>query len=504
MSPLLRRGVPRRPRKVRIRTGIIAASGVVAVVGALIVSQIDTMRWFGIGQAETAGADSGLRMLEVEGESPAERVATELIGWAKPEGWKAAKTQAEVGDPFGLTCLDGAVAWATARTRLLSDGGAEGQVFVAAYPAGGGGLAFQQASTAASSCATDSKETEFGVESFSYAKGGASVQVIRRGDVLAVVASTPGDRLPGEGWLTALDDRLVALLGDSCRTVDAAADESRRNPFIDPEAFAGNVVLDPVPFPDVDLTRADDVATDPVVALDAVPPTVPDAGERPAPLDPAPIDLPELPAEVQRPEAPVPPKEPDLDGRAQRAVADPDGPGCGWDFTGQAAPKFDEAVASRQAEKAVKAERTRLVDDAVAFEQGKVNFYRAWAEHLTAVQTYSTYVTELGAAREKWQVVIDARSAFVAEFEKYRASLAAVEKFTTDRAAAQKAFEENQLACLDPFISFTDPSVTCPAPRPAILEQSAPTPLPRPVATPEAQLPADWEPPAPAAPAEED
>lgn len=474
---------------------MIVASGVIALVGSLVLQRTDTMAWFDLDDEATSAAGSGLRMLEAEGETPAERVVTELAGWAKPSGWKVGKPKGAVPDSFGLPCLDGPVAWHAARARTLSGDGGEGQVAVIAYPAGGGGAAFAQVREAAGRCAEDVTESGFGTESGAYRRGKTAVQVVRRGDVLAVVSASPADRMPDEGWLTELDDRLARLLGDSCIAVDAPAGDAQRNPFIDPEAFTGNVVMDPVPFPAVDLTRAEDVATDPVVPLDVTPPAVPDAGERPAPLDPPAPDLPDLPLEVALPQAPQPPQAPNLDGRSARAVADPDGPGCGWEFTSQAAPTFDEATATRAAEKARKAEVDRLVNDAAAFEQGKVNFYRAWSEHLTALTGYQTYATELAAVRTQWEVVIDARAEFVEAFERYRASQKRYDEYVVKRDAAQTEYDANLLRCLNP-LEWAD-GQTCPAQQPAILTATPPTVEPRPTPSALAQLPEGWEPPAP-------
>ena len=481
----------------RVRTGIVAGSGVLAAVAALVLPHVDTMAWFGVGDSEETTTELAQRLLDAEGETPGEKVVVELARWAKPPQLKAGKVSATVSDPFGLACLD-PMAWSSARSRSLGSEAGDARFTAVVYPAGGGGAAFQQVAEAARACGQQAQENGFGVQGLDWVKGSSAVRVIRRGDVLAVVSSSPAKLLPGEEWTTGLDDRMADLVGLECLVTDAPAADALRNPFIDAETFTGRTVSDQVPFPTVDLTRAEDVATDPVVPLDQTPPPLPTEVERPEPLDPAPTALPDLPAEVARPEAPTPPSEPNLDGTVARSIADPEGPGCGWSYTGQAAPEFDAGAAERAHEQAVKAERERLVDEAVAFEQAKVNFYRAWSEHLSAVAAYEAYVTELSTVLAQWQEVAEARATFVAAFEEYRASVRANEEFQARQTQARATYEAAVQRCLELSpLELLLPDSGCPVERPAILDEAAPTVLPRPVASPQAQLPAAWEPPAP-------
>lgn len=487
----------------RIRTQVILASGVVAVVGGLVLSQVDTARWVGADPVASDDAGSGLRVLDASGESAAEQVVVQLVERSKPEGLKAGKVSAQVAEPYGLSCLDGPVAWTAARTRTL--GGDTGAVTAAAYPAGAGGAAFAQVLQAAGGCADESEQPEYGTEALSYRKGESRVVVVRRGDVLATVSTAPADAMPDDAWLTGLDDRLAGLLKGVCLDDSASAEAVARNPYVDPEAFRGNVVAVPVEFPDVVISRAEDVSTDPAVPLDQAPLPVTPAVDRPEPLDPVAPDLEELPEEVPLPEAPTAPEEPDLAGSAPRAVADPDGPGCGWEFTGETAPAYDAEAAQGAHETAVRAEKERLVEDSVAFENGKVAYYRAWVEYRKAVETYATYATELASVRQSWEVVTTARAAFVEEFETYRRSVEAAEEWQAEREEAQTAYDAAVAACAArPPLEWLDPANGCPAPRPAILDEVAPEVLPRPVPAPEAQLPDGWEPPAAAADAEDE
>ncbi len=480
----------------RVRTGVVALSGVVALAAALVLPRIDTMAWFGVGTTDEGTTAVAQRLLDAEGETPGEKVVVELVKGAKPAGLKAGKVSATVSDPYGLACLD-PMAWASARTRGLTSDEGDARVTALVYPAGGGGAAYQQVAEAARTCGQGAQENGYGVEGLDWVKGTSAVRVIRRGDVLAVVSVSPVKLMPDEEWTTGVDDRMTALVAVGCLDPEAPAADALRNPFIDAETFTGRTVPEEVPFPEVELTRAEDVATDPVVPLDQTPPALPEAVERPAPLDPAPTSLPDLPAEVARPEAPVAPKSPDLEGSVDRAIADPDGPGCGWAYTGQAAPEFNEATAERSHERAVTAERKRLVEAAVAFEQAKVNFYRAWSEHLVAAAEYKTYAAEVSTVLSQWQVVVDERAAFVTAFEEYRASVRANEQFLERQAEARTSYETANQRCveLSPLELLLSDS-GCPAERPAILDETAPPVLPRPVASAEAQLPADWEPPA--------
>ncbi len=476
------------------------ASVAVAAIGSLVLANVDTMRWFGIGDDADAAAPA-TRVLSAEGETVAEQVVVQLVKESTPEGWKAGKLNASVNDPYSLTCLSERAAWSTARTRAITAEGGEGSVTALAYPAGAGAAAYAEVKAAVAVCAEGAEETGRGVEGMRYRKGAAAVEVVRRGDVVAVVSASPADRMPGEKWLTDLDDRAAALLVDRCLDPTAPAADVHRNPWVDPETFRGNLTTVAVPFPDVEMTTAEEITKDPVVPLDQVAEELAPAPVRPEPLTPAATDLPDLPLEVERPVAPTPPAEPDLDGRAERAVADPSGPGCGWAFTGEAVPAFDTGEAEELHRKAVKKERERLVDDAVAFEQAKVNHYRAWVEYERAASAYRGYVDEMTLVLAQWQVVIDARAEFVAEFELYRTSKQAYDDFVAEQQEARTAYEAAVEACRVQVPSPDgEPSADCPAEVPEILLQSAPEVLPRPVPSALAQLPEGWEPPAPVVP----
>lgn len=472
-------------------------SVVVAAVGSLALANVNTMAWFGLDEGADA-APPATTVLDAEGETLAEQVVVQLVRESDPSGWKAGKVNATVNDPFSLTCLGERVAWASARTRTLSSDGGQGAVTALAYPAGAGATAHAQIVAAATVCGEGHEENGLGVEGVGYRRGAAAVQVFRRGDVVVVVSASPAERMPDEEWLTDLDDRTAALLADRCLDLTSSPQDIGRNPWVDPESFTGRLTPVDVAVPDVEVTTAEEVTTDPVVPLDVIAPALPEVPARPEPLVPEATDLPPLPLEVERPTAPVPPAEPDLNGRAQLAIPDPEGPGCGWEFTGEAVPEFDAKEAETRHERAVTKEQQRLVDERVEFERGKVAFYRAWAEHERAATAYQSYVDEMTLVVAQWQVVIDARAEYVAEFEKYRRSRDAYDAFVAEQQEARETYDAQVEDCLELGGAFDgEVDTSCPPQIPAILSQTPPQLLPKPVPSALAQLPTGWEPPAP-------
>lgn len=446
------------------------------------------------------------------------------------DGWEEAPAKGGVpGLSFGFGCdpTDGLAAVVAASRSwsygAVSDATAATQsvtVTAYAYPAGGGAVAM--AGVAAAVLACDAAElvplsSGWGVESFQVQTSNSATVLWRRGDVVmaASVAShgRPGSVSTFSPVFTQYDAVLDTALDGVCEDESSTVADGFRSPYLNRKKFTGNTTTTRV-------SRPEPAATEPVTTASPVPvpaPSVPVPVLVSLPVAPYPpiTDGPKvLPSPVSSPTLPTAPVSPRAFAAVERRVDDPTGPGCGWKFTGQVPPVFDEEAALNEFDEAVDVAEHRLSGAWARWLRAKVSYYVAYAEYAKGAATYDTYATAVLAAQAAWDVVADARAEYESALSVYDAAVQAREQWHLDRAAAREEYEQAKRDCAtstpspSPTLPTGSPTTTptptpssapegpaaravlvCPPVRPAILDEVEPTVPASPVPAPEAQLP---------------
>ncbi|MGV8910701.1 MAG: hypothetical protein ACOH1Y_17125, partial [Propionicimonas sp.] len=295
------------------------------------------------------------------GKTPAE-VVVDLVLAAPPEalpgGAKAVTAfQGVPSTPVDLVCGartgPGPVTakgrgWTVANGTQVSNFNAGYTVTVSAYGAGQGAVAFNALQAQVNSHCANRNGTAYMVSSTGTGTDAATAWVNRsgtsttaffwrRGDLVAMVAAT-GHGVPMR-IVKEYDARIAAALQGVCETTDSVAGDGTRSPYASSAGFTGLTVNRPVGLP-AGVTAPPKISTDAPTPVPVV--TLPDA-----PADPYwPAALPSpVPAPTPPPVLAYPTLTVNVPVRAQDNL----GPGCGWAFTGQPVPHFDQTQADLQA-----------------------------------------------------------------------------------------------------------------------------------------------------------
>lgn len=551
-TPAPRRVALRRRTGGRIAGGsILLSCGVVGVVVVTFLAMGAVFPWLAIFDSSNdqplASVDhpvAEVRTVADPGPSPAENVVDAVMSTSLPvfTGWDEAKQTNTIGAlslGFGCDPKDGlSPAVATTRGWVTADGTESVTLSARAYSAGAGAVAIDGLNAAALACDDAWVETPavsgLGVESTQITSEHAATLTWRRGDVLMVAQVTSNGSAGNPGAyaeaLHRLDDVLDDALTTTCLDQGSESDDSTRSPYINRSAYTGQHVTEDVlrPAPtrpsaeerigsDPDLST---VLDDPVIASGTAPSAVTPVGDLPAVPNPLPTAGPlSLPVPVAYPVVPSRPAEPADTRQVTRSVADTTGPGCGWAFTGQAAPQFDATAAEAAYAKKVTAAQEVLGRAWSRWQNAKVAFYAAYADYLVAASRYDTYAAEVARVRAAWQVIAYARAAFYTEHANWQAAVDARNAWLADRAAARADYLADQQECRHqtqnppPSVPTAAPTtaptptstptvaptsgptsgpgttLVCPPVRPSILDEPTPTVPVSPTPRPEAQLP---------------
>ena len=174
---------------------------------------------------------------------------------------------------------------------------------------------------------------------------------------------------------------------------------------------------------------------------------------------------------------------------------DASGPGCGWAFTGQAEPPFDEAAAAASNEAVVTAARTALVAEQTAWSERLVTFWTEAAAYDAALGPFRLFAAQVQQVAAAWQSLQQARDEYDLALAQWQAEVTARTNLISEQQKAAAEYQAALDACAllptptpTPSPTVTDPllptptptptpSVICPPERPAVLDQTVP-PLP--------------------------
>lgn len=214
------------------------------------------------------------------------------------------------------------------------------------------------------------------------------------------------------------------------------------------------------------------------------------------PEDPLPADFPaELPAAVTKPNQTV--------GNAPAATAtstvipervpDPEGPGCGWVWSGQKAPHFDNAQEKAKVDAVVGSTEEGLRSAFAQYIADSKVWYNTYLSYSSSVTSWNNYANSVTAISQQWTGLNNVRAEYRRKLDAYYQAIKDRDKFITDQEAAQKAYDEAVAACevtnatnaantigLPSTVPTPDPAAPSPTPQPTV----TPTPTPTPTMTP--------------------
>ena len=415
-------------------------------------------------------------------------------------------------------------------TKFRNTAGAEALVGYYAYTAGLGGLAVSDLIATADNCSLTTPlppDPSLGPQTHRYLlqraidTQGSEVILWQYGDVLLVIEAPPGVATPTADRYIALAE---AQLPGLCLNKESPASDAHRSPW-GPVKFMGRTVTEQVAIPAATIAPPGDV----ILTIDQVPATgapLPALTPTPDPLPtptrtatPTPsatpkpprvltpeqwapilnpsglpsVVLPErpedpvfpdqLPAPVPRPTAPTLSPEPTATTISVR-VDDPGGPGCGWDFTQQAAPQVDEEQLFQDRTEALLQARTALQVANQGWQRAARDYWTTWAQYTRDAHAYLKYEARVADIALAWEAIQQARDEYDTALSEYEKALAAYERFIRWQDRARERYDADVRACdRQPAPAPTPSASPSPSASPAPTPSASPAPTPSPTRT---------------------
>ena len=465
-----------------------------------------------------------LAPLAVLADSPATRTVTSLLNQGPGTAWLAsAEVDWAVGTPYDYACQ--LTPWkgpgaAVSGQRTFENAAGTLTVSAHAYGAGAGALAFDQLSQRIAAC----PQRESSVSSEPVSVGGANglighvrpdgspstvtSVVWRRGDVVLDVHASGVPYPDLIAAAQAVDAKATTVIEPVCASMDSTVEDALRSPWIDRNAYTGWLAPE-------------------TIAIAPSPLPTPPAGVLPRdlglPLEPLPqVSEPSAtPTEPLWPPAPTPVATPVLPSpvAAQPSATtvgvprrDDAGPGCGWSFTGQSAPTFDEATALATRTDTLTQARAALTEAQKAWQGQVQKYWAASAAYQAGLGQYRLYAAKIAQVTRAWASLQAARDVYALALAQWQLAVADRTALVTAQQLAARDYQAAVDACLiaptptptvtttatptaEPTVSPspTDaPTVVCPPTRPPLLDQTIPpippTPTPPPDPRPSASV----------------
>lgn len=431
---------------------------------------------------------------------PAEAALDKLIALTPtPENWvqQGENGTIPLGTILDAQCGPGTIAPVVSRSRSYATSTSQGDtgasVQIVAYSAGLGAKAVEEIKSRVTACKTTRMSAEdlgYATQSFTFDdEGGEGADgrtlVARVGDIVAFIALRGVDLDIANKWGNDWYSQWAGVLTtDICAEQTSTIEDVKRSP-ISGEYSQGwlhreNVELDAARKDAADIAGRVLVRTKNEKAIAAGEPSIDVIPEKA--LDGAALNsLPNVPAEVSftlstKPADPVAPTFPEAPITASTAVSrvsDPIGPGCGWAFTGQSAPEFEDKEAEKAAQKARIAAAGELIKARSAWWVARYDYAVAYAKYMKEVDAWNAWVAEgsKAIATAWWayhdsQMVkfTDAKMKYVEELAKWESQCSSVTVISNEPSTTPTPTPTSDICATKPTAPVTPDAPPMPRP----------------------------------------
>lgn len=371
--------------------------------------------------------------------------------------------------------------------------------------------------------------------------------VWQRGDVVFSVAGTSLDKV--KTLASKYDKEAQSILDGVCLHLDVETSDAQRSPYYEPEAYTGwnkgrkvklstkTNGLHPGILSGTQTLTGNGQPLGQVRRNLEFGKTINVPSWTPVvlPTEPLPPFDVELPTPVPQPDdTPLPPAMRPTSVIIPERIKDLEGPGCGWAFTGQTAPIWDDVREKERANTEEAKAQKKLRADYKAYLAERAEYLDAWTDYYDSIMDYRAYVKEVKTVAKAWDELNTNRADYKELLDEYWKSVERHDDFLKKQEVAQEEYDKAVLVCNvqseeelrteeetppatdeppatpptatpsptspppTPPASDDEPEkpkkteLKCPPKRPAILDKEAPEILPIPE-TPDFPLPDAWE-----------
>lgn len=269
-----------------------------------------------------------------------------------------------------------------------------------------------------------------------------------RGDsIVSVLSDDKGKLDKAAGWyLHKIDEGLATT---SCAAMDEKSSDANRSFYYDPNGYVGTIKQETVS------------VSDPILATSA-PQELVDVGMDVSKAFPDPKTQ-----DIQQPDDPLPanvqtslPQAPNLPSMASRPtvpavsktvsyqVVDEVGPGCGWSWSGQKVPKFNEKALKENRTTVVKNARTELKNTISDYNRQAIDWSAQSAMEMSFQSGWDDYVNNTNAIYASWKTVNDARAAVRPAWMRYVDQMNAWSTWDQTKSDAQRNWDDSVKKCV--------------------------------------------------------
>lgn len=330
-------------------------------------------------------------------------------------------------------------------------------VTVQVYGAGQARTQYEKLKASLLKCYPDSKQTD---ESVSYDKG----ELLTYGDTIVSIIADDADKL---GTLeSTINERVVSnLMQTGCVALNETVDDAKRSFYYDRNSFTGLIEKETVT-QDVNLlepsipTVLGTDTSDLNATLKAVF-TNPKDDAPTQPSDPLPsgitTTLPDTPA---YPSIAALPSKPSDSKDIYYQVADTDGPGCGWKWSGQAVPTFDTDTLNTNHSTLVKNAKAEIKKSAEEYNTSVITWSKQTATALSFETSWDTYTEQVNTIYTAWKGLNERRDALKTPWYNYIQGLQEVVDFDESKAAAATSWNNAVKSCISTEKAKDNSSIT--------------------------------------------
>lgn len=278
------------------------------------------------------------------------------------------------------------------------------------------------------------------------ADGGA---VMTRGDAIVSVLSSDSGLL--DKMVPWYQGKLEeALLASSCVSLDETAADASRSFYYDSNAYTGTTRSEKVVVEDQILQ-----ASSPQLLASngmSVARTFADPQDKSTvkqPLSPLPAGMEtNLPAAPAVPAISVKPDLPATEKTVTYQIADKTGPGCGWTWSGQKTPEFDEGVIEANRETTLKNAKTELKNNIATYNKSIASWSSQTALAMSFQTSWDDYVGKTNAIYASWNDLNEKRAAIQDQWFTYVDEANKWLTWSDDVDKAQKDWEDAIRQCV--------------------------------------------------------
>lgn len=320
-------------------------------------------------------------------------------------------------------------------THVANSGDAEARVLL--YGAGQASADFGKYKSLLEKCSnTETVEQEFG-KTLLYTNG----FLMTMGDAILNVNSTDNTQRD-ELYNFYYKEMQDSLKASSCLDLNVSGDDSTRSFFYNPENYQGlkettvvEAQVDTANIPTVSALTVDEIEN-------------PDVEK---PESPLPQSFPELPKnEISKPSLPKETENrDDFSTEAVYNIADKNGPGCGWSWSAQKQPIYDEADLSVEKNTTIVEQQNNIDKEAQNYVDQKNNWAMETALILPSVNSWNQYAQNVNNVHTKWDWLNTERDKLYEPWHNYVEEHNDWETFDQRKSDAITAYNEELQKCLD-------------------------------------------------------